>query len=281
MDLIQLNKFADLHNGKDVIFSKTEYLKVEFKKIQKIKNEVILISGNSDEGIDAKLISYMPDNVLVWYCQNDLHYHDKLKSIPIGLENTIPNKRKGHGIAWPHAVQKIQLINELISSDNKALPTKFMYSNFNEQTNVLHRAPIRDLCIQSPFINWDEPSLKYNEFLVKILDHEAIVCPAGNGIDSHRLYEILYCGRIPVTIKTGDYPLYSQIYANLPVVILDAIDDLKDEEKLKEMIAAVKKRSTQYELLDYNYWQQQIASISDMIVKNDTSLLSKFLNYIN
>ena len=280
MDLLQLNKFGNLHNGKEIIFCKTEYLRTEFKKIKKLKNEIILISGNSDIGIDVSLTSRMPDNILVWYCQNKLLYHDKLRSIPIGLENTFKNKRQGHGVEWPHAAQKVQMLNKFNYGEGKRLPTNFIYANFNVQTNITHRAPIRDLCILSPFINWDEPSLNYDEFIGSVLDHEAIVCPAGNGIESHRLYEILYCGRIPITIKTGNYPIYTDLYEKLPVVILDSIADLKDGDKLREMIRVAKQKPIKHELLDFKYWQQVITNDSNRIVKKDANIVTKFLDFI-
>uniref|UniRef100_UPI0025FC4903 hypothetical protein n=1 Tax=uncultured Mucilaginibacter sp. TaxID=797541 RepID=UPI0025FC4903 len=215
MELLQLNKFGDLHNGRDVIFCKTDYLKDEFKKIAKFKNEVILISGNGDGGIGNGLTSLMPDNIFRWYCQNKLTYNEKLVSIPIGLENTSVNKRKGHGVAWQHAVEKVRLLSEVFNSSETGIPSKFLYSNFNPQTNEAYRNPIKEICINAPFINWDEPSLNYPEFIKKILDHEATVCPAGNGIDTHRLYEVLYCKRVAITFKTGNYPVYNELYEKL------------------------------------------------------------------
>jgi hypothetical protein len=269
MDLLQLNKFGDLHDGKHIIFCKSDYLKNEFKKIKKLKNEVILISGNGDHTIDDWFVSEMPDNILKWYCQNNSVYHDKLIPIPIGLENTLHNKRKGHGVAWPHARQKIIKLNNQFNSVNHQLPAKLLYANFNEQTNLSHRQPIKELCLKNSFITWHEPLLEYNEFINAVLDHEAVVCPAGNGIDTHRLYEILYCNRIPVVVKMGNYPLYTELYEKLPIVILDTI----------ELIIAVKQKNTQQSLLDFQYWKQLINTETGHIIKKDRGLFYRFLKH--
>ncbi len=281
MELLQLNKFGDLHNGRNIIFCKTELLKDELIKIGKIKNEVILISGNADEGIDSSHISIMPDNIKLWYCQNNLVFHDKLRSIPIGLENTVINKRKGHGVAWPHAVQKIQLLNDAFNGAGNEPPSKFLYANFNTKTNPIHRDPVKNTCISSPFITWDEPSLSYPDFIKSVLDHEATICPAGNGIDTHRLYEILYCKRVAVTFKIGDFPVYKDLYEKLPVVILNTVDDLKDHDRLQELIGIAKQKKENLELLDFNFWRQLITNVANEIFVDEKNIFNRFLSYVN
>jgi hypothetical protein len=271
MDFLQQNKFGELHNGKNIYFCKTEFLTSEFKKIGRIKNQFILISGNSDEGIDSKLIVKMPDNILAWYGQNVMTYHEKLRSIPIGLENTFQNKRKKHGIGWDHAISKIALLNTINNNNdpnnnNAPLPQKILYANFNIQTNIAHRSPIKEACKKSPFITWDEPTLNYNDFIANVLDHEATVCPMGNGLDTHRLYEILYCNRVAITIKAGNYPIYTDLYPKLPVVVLDSIDELYDIEKIKELIAAAKHKTQNIELLDFHHWKNTINDVAANIV---------------
>lgn len=278
MELLQLNKFGDLHNGKDIIFCKTDFLKGEFKNIAKLKNEVILISGNGDEGIGSSLTSIMPDNIRLWYCQNNLTEHGKLVSIPIGLENTVANKRKGHGVAWSHAIEKISLLKEVFNSSETTPPSQFLYANFHTQTNAERRNPVKDVCISTPFVDWDEPSLNYPEFIKKVLDHEATVCPAGNGIDTHRLYEVLYCKRVAVTIKSGDYPIYKQLYEKLPVVILNKVEDLKDRDKLQELIAIADQKKGNLDLIDFDYWKTSITGVANQISKPDKNVFRNIIN---
>jgi len=279
LELLQLNKFGDLHNGKDIIFCKTDFLKAEFKKIAKLKNEVILISGNGDEGIGSSLTSIMPDNIRLWYCQNNLSEHEKLVSIPIGLENTTVNKRKGHGVAWPHAIEKVKLLNEVFNEPETARPANFLYANFNPQTNAEHRNPVKDECLSTPFIHWDEPSLTYPEFIKQVLDHEATICPAGNGIDTHRLYEVLYCKRIAVTFKTGASPIYKQLYEKLPVVVLERIEDLKDRDKLQELMALAQQKKQNLDLIDFNYWKAAITQAAGNIDRSKESLFKRIFNF--
>lgn len=277
-DFLQLNKFGDLHDGKRVFFCRTEYLNATFKKIKKLKNEVVLISGNSDVGINTRHIFDIPDNVLVWYCQNKLQHSDRLKSIPLGLENTFPNIQRRHGGSWPHAVEKLQVLDEIYNRHINRSPSGLLYGNFNEQTNIVHRGPIKQACIENRFIKWDEPSLRYHEFIDAVMDHEAVICPAGNGVDTHRIYEILYCGRIPVTIKIGDFPIYSELYEKLPIVILDSVNDLADKERLMQYIAEAKQKTVNYELLDFEYWKKLVNESSSQILYLENPISGRFFN---
>jgi hypothetical protein len=279
MDLLQLNKFGSLHNGQNIFFCKTDFLKAEFKAIQKVKNEVILISGNSDINIDAELVSLMPDNINTWYCQNNLVYHDKLRSIPIGLENTFVNKRKGHGGAWQHAEQKIDLLNKVSVKAGQRSISKLLYANFNIQTNLKHRTLIKEICNQADFITFDAPNLDYPTFIDRVLAHEATICPVGNGIDTHRLYEVLYCQRIPVVIKSGDYPIYTDIYEHLPIVILKDAQELADIKKIQDLISKAKEKPAMPELLDFQHWQRLISGAAKNITVHKTGFFEKLFNY--
>ena len=72
----------------------------EFKYIDSIPNNVILITGNGDHHIDNDLASKMPSNVIKWYGTNNLTSNSKIISLPLGVENSIESLRKDHGIAW-------------------------------------------------------------------------------------------------------------------------------------------------------------------------------------
>jgi transposase len=45
MDFVQINKFSKLHNEGKVIFCKTDFIFEEFKNIEKIPHDIILITG--------------------------------------------------------------------------------------------------------------------------------------------------------------------------------------------------------------------------------------------
>lgn len=254
MKTIQINNFSSLHDDVNIIFCKTELLESEFEKIKKFKNDVILISGNSDFCIDDNIFNKRPDNIYKWFGQNALVNHEILEPLPIGIENRFPSIREGHGIGWGDSVE---IKERMIYNSPNIIPDKFIYSNFNVNTNHHHRSQVREICINTDFIDWEEPNLSIEGFFRKILDYQLIVCPTGNGIDTHRLWEVLYSNRIPITFKIGDYNLY-KLYEKLPVIILDNITDLENLELLTEKHYNAKINFKNLEMIDCDYWVNKI-----------------------
>jgi hypothetical protein len=254
MDTIQINKFSSLHNGNTIIFCKTDYIFAEFENIKKIPNNVTLITGNSDYPIDDYRFSQKPENITKWFGQNILVNDDCLIPIPIGLENKLESVRTGHGIGYYDRVNEKEF---LLSRQINKTPSKKYYANFNISTNYDYRSKIKKICLESPHIDWEESNLSLTSFFDKILDYEAIICPIGNGIDTHRLWETLYSNRIPIIIKVGNYKIY-ELYEKLPIIILENENQLYDETFLDNKLKKIKNNKYDMSLLDMSYWHQKI-----------------------
>jgi len=257
MNTIQINKFSKLHNEDKVIFCKTDFIFEEFKNIEKIPHDVILITGNSDYPIDEHRFHLKPNNIKKWYAQNALINDEILIPLPIGLENKLESIRSGHGVGWGERVVEKE---KLLSRNLTIQPYKKYYSNFNIETNYQYRSKIKDICINSSHIDWEESNLSLTEFFNKVLEYDAIICPIGNGIDTHRLWEVLYSNRIPITIKVGDFKIY-ELYKKLPIIILDNENQLYDEKLLDNKLNEIKNKQYDMSLLDMTYWFNKILEI--------------------
>lgn len=257
MNYIEINKFSKLHNAKNIIFCKTDFLFEEFEFIKKLEDEVILITGNSDYPITDYHINLAPKNIKKWFAQNALSNSEILEPLPLGLENKIVSFREGHGIGYFDRVLKKE---ELLNRNLKINPGKKIYANFKTSTNVTYRSLISNICNSSKHIDYEEPNLTLEQFFDKILDYEIIVCPIGNGIDTHRLWEVLYSNRIPLTIKTGEFKIY-ELYNKLPIIILEKIEDLNNEDLINKKLNLVKNNVYNLNLLNYNYWEEKILSL--------------------
>lgn len=258
MKIIEINKLSSLHNGESIIFCKTDFLDDEFQHISNLKNDVILITGNSDYPIDEYRFNKKPKNVKKWFAQNALVNDIDLIPIPIGFENKLPALRDGHGIGY---YDRVKLKEDLVFRNLEVKPTKKIYANFNVLTNYNYRSVVRDVCLKSNYINWDGPNLSLEEFFDKILDYEMIVCPAGNGIDTHRLWEVLYSNRIPITIKVGDFKIY-ELYEELPIIILNNIEDLNNIDLVENQLKEIKNKKYNLNILDIEYWINKINNIN-------------------
>lgn len=250
IDRIEINKFSHLHDEKNIFFCKTDYILEDFKNISKLDHPVTLITGNSDYAITDEIVSLAPKNIVSWYAQNAISNSEILHPIPIGLENKIPSVRDGHGIGYfDRASEKEQLLNSINNND----PTKLIYANFNLNTNYDYRSIIKQYCIQSSFIDWQESNLTLSNFFNTIQNYKMVVCPAGNGIDTHRLWEVLYSNRIPITIRMGDYKIY-ELYKQLPIILLNNIDQLIDKNFIMQEYDRCLSKTWDRSLLDINSW---------------------------
>jgi len=124
------------------------------------------------------------------------------------------------------------------------------------------------------------------KYIEKLLNHEAILCPIGAGIDTHRLWEALYCKRIPVTINCNtfrhekvsqsphhegefwhipplqyEYSIYTKLYSKLPIVVLNSYRELFDRKRLERLIQEQKEKEFDTQLLDFNYWEKMILDL--------------------
>jgi hypothetical protein len=255
--MITGNKFSHLCDGENIIFCKTDFILEDFKRIERISNNIILVTGNSDLSITDKLVDIAPSNIHKWFSHNSDTRNPLVCGIPIGLENIEECSRANHGYSWPHAIEKHSLIH-LHSLFTE--PTKKIYANFSMDTHST-RVRVAEICRDLDYITTDTCNThntinqkSYDCYLKDILDHEMVVCPRGNGIDCHRVWEVLYMGRIPIikTEKAMDH------FKNLPILMLDTWEDLKDLNLLQDKLNQVKYNSK--DLLNFDYWKTLIRS---------------------
>ena len=255
MNVFQLNKLSKLHDGKSIFFTKTDYLMDDFKLIEQLKNEIILISGNSDLCVTDYHLSNLPNNVKFWFAHNAIVSHQKIINIPLGIENFEPSIRENHGIGYERAnIKENFILNHKIKK-----PTELIYSNFTIGTNTTHRALIKNICVETPHITWEEPNLTVDDFFNRVLDFTSVVCAQGNGEgDNYRIYETLYLNRIPITFNRR---LYNLLHHKFPIICLDNPLLLKDYNFIRNKIYEAKLKKWDKNLLNMDYWKSKILSL--------------------
>ena len=196
-----------------VSYVKTDQVKAALKS-HAVKG--VLLTHNSDLGIDAELASLAFERspgISIWFGQNVLVRHPKLVSIPIGLERArwYPDLRKRDRL---HSKAKHSL----------EMPTNLCLANFSVSTNKTERMLCLDKASAFATLRSVDTVCQstYDRYLTEILSHKFVLCPNGNGVDTHRLWETLYLGRIPVVTRSPT----TEAFASLPMVILDTWADL-------------------------------------------------------
>jgi hypothetical protein len=172
-------------------------------KIHYFMNEFILVTHNSDGEIYEcddihDILNY--SKLLKWYAQNTRMSHGKLVFAPIGIANS----------QWPHG----NLDNFL--PENLKPKTKGIYFNFNVYTNLSKRMYCFNRLKHK--LEWlDEVPPREN--IQRLSEYEFCICPEGNGVDTHRLWEALYVKTIPIVIKSDFTDVLLE--NNVPIVVLD------------------------------------------------------------
>lgn len=205
--------FAHNHSCKNTVltyFIKTDYIN-HFLNTNYIPNKpFILITHNSDYGIDSSYSKYLEyEHLIKWYAQNVSYQHDKLIPIPIGIANK----------QWPHG--NTDTIRSVI--DKNYTKNQLIYANFNIKTNINQRTH----CLNNIDNSYYEYNISFDLYLEKLAKSYFSVCPMGNGIDSHRIWESLYLNTIPIVEKTIHIE-YLKNQFNLPIIMLDDWKQFKD-----------------------------------------------------
>jgi hypothetical protein len=205
----QINKHVDLDMLKPFsnplkIFCYTHRIHELSMKLDCFQNDFILVTHNSDGTIFPsdevfKIVNH--PKVIKWYSQNVLFEHEKLHMIPIGLANR----------QWPHGNVSFQ----------PTIKTKKVYFNFNIHTNPSKRQPCYEALKNK--LEW-LPGLSPQENINRLQEHEFCICPEGNGVDTHRLWEALYSKTIPIVLDSDFTKILQK--NNIPLIVLKKWDDL-------------------------------------------------------
>ena len=184
------------------------------------ETQFIIFCSNEDTPITEDIHSHIPPNVLAIYAANAVGYGGKVHPIPYGLQRKL----------YPVDV-RLDEMHIALRSDPK--PTKLLYINHAEHTNISERGNIRDMFADKSFATVS-PRVDYPEYCRMIQAHKFMICPEGNAVDCHRNWEVLLLKRVPIMKKNlylqecyKDYPiLWVDDYADVNKTLLAENDDL-------------------------------------------------------
>jgi hypothetical protein len=208
---IYLDSINEYFNNPLYIFCYSHKITLLSQKIHFFQNNFILITHNSD--FDIKETSEVFDilnctKMLKWYAQNVCFYNSKLKLLPIGFANS----------QWEHG--NLMLFNDINFITNLSIKTSKVYFNFSINTNKSKRQICYDSLVNK--ITWLEP-INAIDNLKRLSTFEFCICPEGNGVDTHRLWECLYLKVVPIVIKSE----FTEILLKngIPLLVLDKWDN--------------------------------------------------------
>ena len=194
-----------------------------------------------------RIAKKFPDD-LVWFTTNANVDHPRIRAFPIGITDYC-------GYSPYHTViGDTHLFKTLIETIPRS-EASLVLLNFNDKTNPRARASIRDLFRGGGFVTevaYAADEAGYRSYIQGLRSHAFCLAPAGNGIDTHRIWESLYAGCIPVVKRTKAL----REFTDLPICFVDRWLDACDESRLLKFRDSVYGRAWDLRKLTVSYWYQ-------------------------
>jgi hypothetical protein len=196
---------ASVYNNPRIVFCYSSHIWQLSMNIHKFVNPFILITHNGDINIEdvyyINVILSTP-NLTKWYAQNVNYVHSKLVPLPIGVANRM----------WAHG--QFSIIDSAKTCD--------VYMFFDVNTNPTARLDCLDaLRDKIPFLQFVAPAVNN----LRLSSYKYCICPIGNGLDTHRLWEALYLRVVPILIRNKHIELLMAEY-QFPAILVDSWRDL-------------------------------------------------------
>jgi hypothetical protein len=221
-----------------IIFTNTYLVESLFNKLysSNFKN-ITIITSQTDHAINDGLYNLKPSCVSNWYSTNVSCNKKDLFSIPLGLANEYSHK---------NLIQdNFQVFSNNVEKVNK------LYLNFEENTNYFHRNKLRRKLSNKSFVVSDKLTLDNSEYLKNLNKYKFVLCPWGNGIDTHRVWETLYAGSLPII---PSHSLFISIFG-------DSLFLFNKVYEIENILSSINNKKFIFEneqILNMDYWSDKI-----------------------
>jgi len=251
----------------DIIFSNlftVNELFYELNKYDCYKN-IKLITHQSDIAVNKKMFVKKPKCISEWYSINVKDKVEGLTPIPIGLSNDYSNKNLTK--KYYSRLKKVNF-NEKINK---------LYINFEVNTNFAERYYLIKFFSQQSWAKVETKKLSLEEYVENLNKYKFVLCPPGNGMDTHRMWEVLYSNSVPVIKNYLTYKPANE----LGVLKISNFTDITEE-----LLKSYDKETSYNEKLSTDYWFEIINKnvIEDekkgiLIKESDEKQKKAILNY--
>ncbi len=227
----------------DIVFCKTDFVGSCCTSIRVSGKSVHLVTHDSDINITKDVFDAIDnDNIISWHGMNIDHVNDKLFSIPIGIAN-----------GYCDITMKM---NDIETKEIE--PSKLLYINHRIETCPDERSKPYEIFKTNDWCTVHHPSDKgvIEEYRAGVTNHKYVLCPRGNGIDTHRMWETLYSGRIPIVKRCVN----TSFYEDYPILIIDDYSEL-NKDMLESNYDRISKMEFNKELLTVEWWIKKIKEL--------------------
>jgi hypothetical protein len=266
----------------DVLFLTTHDLPRFIRRfLPELRCRIQLIIGNTDKALSCDFfhkgrladIRTLLDHEYIGhvFAENCIYRHCRMTPIPIGIDyHTLYGMRKES----PHDQEEV-LLGMMRDSPPLIQRAQQIVVEEDHFAKKLSERPYRssywasdmELCInglrERPFVERLAPTYPRARYWSRLTQYAFVATPCGNGPDTHRIWEVLCLGSIPVISLEllGDSALLD-LYRTFPILIVERwdlitkrmLDDFRDRvvEETPDAIEESRERLTM------NYWRSLI-----------------------
>ena len=239
-----LEAFPEYYQKTDFLYSDTRTVWRGTSHPPFASGQEVLITGHSDLPVTDSLVSRF--RVKHWFTVNK---QTKLvHGLPLGITNDCDDSpiHRVYG--------NIPMMLEV--REQPRTMKNLVYMNFSQRTFPQERQPIWNFYLGNEWVTDGEhrPTMEgRREYLRMLRSHWFVLCPRGNGIDTHRLWETLYLGGIPVVKRD----IAHADWDDLPILFVDDWHGLTEAffERARDSMAV---RTWNMDKLRVQYWIERI-----------------------
>lgn len=253
-DLIQGDKFVELANRIDIHYSNTHNVNSFFTS--KFNGEFILISHNSDACVtnnprqinlvkshEHADVSLMPKNLKFWFAQNVEVFQPNIIPIPIGFPNNF------------YYSNNFTLLEENKRSERKIKNLVYLNSNIRNNYNI--RSKIYDYFKYKNYttVVKGRHGVGFKNFISDLRAHLFVLCPEGNGIDTHLIWEAIAQDCIPI-VKLNNNNF--MVRDALPILWVRDFREINDLEYLFSEYCRIVNCKFNLKEYHFSFWKELI-----------------------
>ena len=138
--------------------------------------------------------------------------------------------------------------------------------NFSIETFPQERQHVFDLFKDHAFVTQEPVNQSvagHRCFLQQIYDHQFVLCPRGNGIDTHRIWEALYLKSIPIVRRCHAMSFFE----DLPILFVDHWEEVLDPQFLKRTYDEFHNRQWNIEKMNVSFWERQFRKAQEELMR--------------
>ena len=228
------------------------------KRISHCRNPIV-VSGHSDIPVNIiKAARLKGVGINKFFGTNTLEISDFTRALPTGLcdqtDNTPTHQILGDDLHLIRAHEN----SSFPLNFSPIVELNFTVANSSQRSKLVKQLQHgRNVVVRSSAPKLSEKTRI--DFLISCREKSFVVCPPGNGHDTHRLWETLYMGGIPI-IKQNRF--LNPLVVHLPVLVVNSWIQVLDEDFLEKSWHRINNQIHDFDKLSSEYWLNQITGKS-------------------